>query len=244
MGGTLVAPSRLDHTVMARAVQNLSDFAEELSFVRRGPPQSRPRMLAFLLFDERASHRAVMQFAYFQFHWLDSLAASNQMVLFFFLPESVSGEYLRAGPEGSPVVLAPRSATVKNPSLVVADCFGLAPTDLPGLVFFADLDVAAGGHHDGVYWPLPIELFDEGGVEAENELAVVFELVQAARLAADKAAGVPAHAEAILEKLDAEIEREHRADQARPIFSALRAGALRLVTSPEVVTEVARVALR
>jgi len=228
---------------LAHTVLNLGEFAKALARLRERPPSRRPRMLAFFLFDERQSHQTVMRFAQREFPWLDSLAASNQMVLFFFLP---SDPRLPDGDSTfeSPVLITPARGGVKNPSLFVAQQFGLSPSDLPGVVFFTELDVYAAGPHQGVFWPLPIQLFDDDAAEAEDAIAALFELVQSARGAADAALGFPAEPQAILDALRAEVRREQYIDRGRPILAAVREGAFRLVTSPTALIEALKLAFR
>jgi hypothetical protein len=95
-----------------------------------------------------------------------------------------------------------------------------------------------------VFWPLPIELFDDDAAEAEDAIALLFDLVRSARGAADAALGLPAEPRAILDALRTEVRREQYIDRGRPVLAALREGALRLVTSPTALIEAAKLAFR
>src|SRR5881396_3178410 len=102
---------------MASAVPNPAAFRRALERIRTRPPERRPSILGFFLFDERQSHRVVLDFARRQFDWLDRLAGSTRMVLFFFLPEPAPAAYRDSE---SQLLIADGERTVENPSLEVA----------------------------------------------------------------------------------------------------------------------------
>jgi hypothetical protein len=210
---------------MARLVKSADDFARELKNIRARPPGEQPRVLAFFLFDERKSHRMAANFVERQFSWLDSLADAADMVLFFFLPKS--SELV----ESTLNVLVARSErTRKNPSLYVARAFGLGPDDLPGVVFFTELDIERPGPHEGVFWPLAIELFKEGGQEAEKAFSDLFTLVQQASMDV-------LHPKEFLAELRRRVEAKDRRERLRPVFAGLREGAVGLVRFPGKLLE-------
>ena len=70
---------------MAQAVTNRKQLARGLRRFSARPPDRRPKLYGFLLFDERKSQRPVAAFAEDEFTWLDQLAASARIALFLFL---------------------------------------------------------------------------------------------------------------------------------------------------------------
>jgi hypothetical protein len=162
---------------MALPINSSYDLAEQLDRLRRLPPSRQPCLLGFFLFDDRRSHGAVLDFARRQYRWLNALAAANRMILFFFLPEADRVEYENADES---VFFGDRARTIANPSLEVARAFDLEPDDLPGVIFFTELDLNAQGPHDGVYWPIDAKLFADDAHEAEDKLAELFSAVQQA----------------------------------------------------------------
>jgi hypothetical protein len=216
---------------VARAVRNTRDLARSLRAVSDRPPERRPSLLAFFLFDERRSHQIVQDFARQQFSWLDRLAASNRMILFFFLPEGApDSETLE-----EEIFVAYGEQTVANPSLEVARRFELRPDELPGVVFFTELDVTQPGPHEGVFWPLKPELFEGDAREAENAFSHLFSLVQGARAEA----GDPTP---LLATLRRKIEMEHSAEPSKPVVADTRRGALKAVTFRGALSEATRFA--
>lgn len=217
---------------MAQSISNRRGIPQALDEIKSRPQERQPSLLAFFLFDERQSHRVVQDFASRQFDWLDRLAHSTRIVLFFFLPGRKS---IGNGGSESQILVAEGEQVIENPSLEVAGRFGLAPSELPGVVFFTELDLERAGPHDGVYWPLPVELFEEDQQKAEDEFSRLFSLVQDARKET-------ANPEELLAALRKRIEAEERSQRARPILGALRVGAVKLVTFPGALLEATSIA--
>lgn len=216
---------------MAQSVSKRG-LPKALEEIKRRPQERQPSVLGFFLFDERQSHRVVQDFARRQFDWLDKLAASTGMVLFFFLPER---DPVPDGGAESQILVTEGDRIVENPSLDVASRFGLAPLDLPGVVFFTELDLERAGPHDGVYWPLELELFEQDPRDAEDEFSRLFFVIQRARTEA-------ANPGELLAALRRGFEAEERSERARPILAALRVGAVKLVTFPGTLLEATSIA--
>jgi hypothetical protein len=162
---------------MALPIRNVFELAEQLDAIRQIPPARRP-LLGFFLFDERHSHEVVLEFARREYEWLDALASANQMCLFFFLPEANLVEYVNADDS---IFVGEPGRIARNPSLEVALAFALGPDELPGVIFFTDLDLTTHRTHEGVYWPLSAELFVDDAGGAEARLSEMFGAVQQAR---------------------------------------------------------------
>jgi hypothetical protein len=175
-----------------------------------------------LLFDERGSQRSIAKFAREEFAWLDQLAIFARIVLFIF----VRPELAEQADEGSPVIAVEGSDTVANPSLEVARAFGIGPNELPGVVFFTDLDLRS-GPNTGVFWPVPSDLFLDDRRAAENAFSTLFTLIQEVAADADSP-------EQILQALDAQFRLERIRG---PILAALRAGLVRVVKFPGALIE-------
>jgi hypothetical protein len=217
---------------VARPIQNRPDFLRAVKSVFGRPPEQRPNLLGFFLFDERRSHQVVLEFARREFQWLNGLAAANRMVLFFFLPE---GEAVRHAATGQPIEVADGTGTVANPSLYVAEQFGLAPSRLPGVVFFTQLDLEQSGPHEGVYSPLAAELFEGDSRGAEEAFSHLFGVVQEARSKA-------AEHTPLLEALQRQLESERRPELAGPGGVAIRVAELTRVVFDAPLSQVANLA--
>jgi hypothetical protein len=215
---------------MARIVQSAEDFDEQLKAVRERPRHKAPHILAFFLFDERKSHQLAADFVTKQFKWLNSLADSSRMVLFFFLPTSKS---LWESEEH--VLVARSERTIKNPSLEIARAFGLGPADLPGVVFFTQLDLRSSGPHDGVFWPLDIDLFRGDAREAERVFSGLFTLV-------NETAGHSENPSDLMTRLRSTIKDEARREQLQPLLSNLRVAGIRLLQFPGKLIEAVAIA--
>jgi hypothetical protein len=162
---------------MARPIRNVFELAEQLDTIRQIPPSGRP-LLGFFLFDQRHSHEVVLEFARREYDWLNALASANRMYLFFFLPEADPVEYVNADDS---IFVGERGRIARNPSLEVARAFALGPDELPGVIFFTELDLTTHRTHEGVYWPLSAELFLDDARAAEARLLEMFGAVQEAR---------------------------------------------------------------
>jgi len=223
-------PSSVGAIELAKIVQSAEDFDEQLRVIRERPQHEAPRILAFFLFDERKSHHVAADFAAEQFTWLNSLADSNRMVLFFFLPTSKS-----LWESEEPVFVARSERTIENPSLEVARAFGLGPADLPGVVFFTELDLRQPGPHEGVFWPLAIELFREDAVEAEEAFSGLFALINEAATDAENPSD-------LLAGLRSRIEAEERREKLQPLLANMRDAGIQLLRFPGKLIEAVAVA--
>jgi hypothetical protein len=213
-----------------QAVRSGPDFARRLARVRERAMHRRPTLLAFFLFDERRSHHIVLEFARGQSSWLNQLAGANQMILFLFLPEAEPAAYAES--EDS-ILVADGDQTVANPSLDVARRFGIGPSELPGIVFFTELDGTQPGPHEGVYCPLSLEVFRGDADQAERAFSYLFGLVQQARAEV-------ADPTLLLETLRRKVEMEHDKEPERPIVEDLRGG--RVITFEGALKDVTTVA--
>lgn len=118
------------------------------------------RLFAFLLCDDRPSHRGIQKFADANSGWLDQLAHSAKIFFFIF------GHKAKAR-EG-----------VKNPSLKVASLFGIRPNQLPGIVLFTVVDERDGAVNRALYLPLHPSLFGVKDSITEEVFADLFAGVQ------------------------------------------------------------------
>jgi hypothetical protein len=220
--------------IMAATVRCLPQVRRKLREIPRRPVASRPDLLAFLLFDERQSHQVVQEFAREEFGWLDSLAVAERMILFFFLPGHPQIPDQPDASQPAQVLVAEGGEQVRNPSLEVAGRFGLKARDLPGIVFFTELDLDRPGPQAGVFCPLRVALFKDRA-NAEDKLAHLFDLVHAAK----RDAKTP---EQLLASIRSRVQFERRKDMAAPLVAALRSGVISLVTFPGRLAEVAALA--
>jgi hypothetical protein len=233
---------------MAPPKKNYREVRDTLGQIKRRPASRRPDLLAFLLFDERESHRIVQEFTNDQATWLDAMASAEEMVLFFFLPRPPR---IPDDTEPTRAVVTEAGSEVKNPSLEVAARFGLTAKDLPGVVFFTDLDLDEPGPHVGVFCRLSVDLFKDRR-NAEDKLASLFNLVhtagaQTARaLIEDSEPGFqPSEAvrtEKLLGVLRVLIETERAKERAAPFLAALRTGVISLIKFPGRLAEVTAIA--
>jgi hypothetical protein len=211
---------------VARPIPNRDALTGALRAYSERSPERRPKLYGFLLFDERESHRPVAAFAHDQFKWLDQLAASARIVLFLFLrPESAQA----ASGEESQLVAVESAKVVENPSLRVAAALGVRPHELPGIVFFTQLDIDR-GPNEGLFWPISLEMFEGDRRQAENEFAQLFSLVQDV---------VPSGAspDEVLVDLRTALQEARRQRSRAPVFAALRDGLVRVVKFPGALIE-------
>jgi hypothetical protein len=135
---------------MARYVPDYESFVADLKKVQR-----KADLFAFLLFDQRASHRAVAKFARKSFDWFDHLADASRMYVFLPIP--------------------PAEAGLENPSLQVARDLGVAPDEPPGFVFFYRYQ-----HEMAVFFQVETVVFAETA-KAEALISSLFSLGQKAQ---------------------------------------------------------------
>jgi hypothetical protein len=210
---------------MAAPVKSQRDLARRIAAVRMRPEAARPRLLAFFLFDERSSQRKIRSFVNKEFSWLDSLARSSNIILFFFSetePGHTNGKNDVVIVEGNP-----RSA---NPSLDVAAKFGISPDQLPGIVFFRDLNFESEESPQGIYWRIPLESFREDQDILEREIARLFSLVQNARHNS-------ADTTSMFDELKKALEGMRRLDTNEAFMALIGRSLIRVVTYPGKLIE-------
>ena len=188
--------------------------------------------MAMLLFDDRRSHAVVAKFAADQRPWLDDLARHSGLRLFVFLPPEVD---VKESADGE-VVAVSGPDVVQNPSLEVAARFDIGANQLPGIVFFGDVDFHAFTGSRGVYWPLGLDLFSEEGRAAEAAFAELFATVRAARLRAED------ETVDIVVSLQEALSDFRRSEAARPLGASMGKGVLRIVSYPGKLLEAMLVA--
>jgi hypothetical protein len=212
---------------MAQAVHNPEQLRQRYEAAINRPPEDRPTAFGLLLFDERRSHQVVHDFAAGQFRWLDALARRARMILF--LPvDPGTAQWAESG--GDEVVLVNTHEDFQNPSLEVAGRFAIDASDLPGLLFFSNLELTDAGANTGVYWPLSLDLFEDSAQKAEEEFSELFDFVQAAHRASTEP-------EDLLAELERKFQALDRQRQRRPIYSAIKFGLLRIVRFPGALVE-------
>jgi hypothetical protein len=185
------------------------------------PAQTRPIMLGFLIFDERKSHEPIKSFIIDEYSWLDSLARMSQIVLFFFQAGP------RPGQDDQTKLATAVETKSTNPSLEIAAKFGIGPDELPGIVFFHDLDLDSVQSAHGLYWQLPIDSFREDRIIPEKEFARLFAMVRKAQASSSDAASM-------MEELKTGLRR---ARTSEPFMVAVRGGLMKLVTYPGKLIE-------
>jgi hypothetical protein len=187
-------------------VRNPKALRRQLRWIRTTPKSSRPKLLAFFLFDDRQSQQVVAEYTVREFQWLDGLARSAHMVLFFFGKQSAENKN-----DDPQVLLLEGREKAENPSLDVASRFGITADQLPGIVFFQDLDLDSVAPHHGVYWPIDVHLFREDPEEVEQQLSMLFSLAERVRWSEN-----PEHT---LQAFQKEIESLRNSHKRRSLFA-------------------------
>ena len=195
---------------MARRVNNRESFVRQLLKLRHRPEAERPRLLSFFLFDERESQRAIESFVDAQYSWLDSLARSSNIIIFFFSRND-------------------KEAVSENPSLEVAAKFGIKPDELPGIVFFREFDLQA-EQAEGIYWRIPLKTFGEDRAVLEEAIAHLFGLIQEARKKSSDA-------RSMFDELKAELAHMQRVRSNSWFLKLLGKGLVRVVRYPGVLVD-------
>lgn len=213
---------------MAEPVHNRHQLRERYEAAVQRPPETRPEMFGLLLFDERRSHEVVQDFASGQFLWLNSLARRARMLLF--LPAHPGVEQWAGWEARDDVMLVNTHEDFENPSLDVAARFGIGVGELPGLLFFSHLDLEGREANTGVYWQLPLELFEGPAENAEREFSELFDFVHTAQSEASEP-------DELLDRLEASFERLERRRKRQPVFAAVRDGLLKVVRFPGALIE-------
>jgi hypothetical protein len=135
---------------MARRPKNYKHFISDLKSV-----QDKANLFAYLLFDQRDSHRTVSEFAQKAFNWFDDLADASHM--YIFLPVSEKGE------------------AIENPSLRVAHDLGVHPDEMPGFAFFSHY-----GLQKPVYFQVDVQVFSDRD-KVEALVSALFSIAQKAQ---------------------------------------------------------------
>ncbi len=211
---------------MAAPVRNRADLARRMVAERGRPIALRPRLLSFFLFDERSSQREVASFVNKEFSWLDSLARSSNILLFFF-SETAPGH---TNEKDDVIIVKGSAGRSANPSLDVAAKFGISPDQLPGIVFFRDLDFESKESPQGIYWRIPAESFREDRDILEHEIAHLFSLVQAARRNS-------ADTTSMFNELNKALGRMRRLDTNEAFMTLIGRGLIQVVTYPGKLIE-------
>jgi len=210
---------------MARPVSSRPALAGQIQAVRMLPEALRPRLLSFFLFDERSSQREIQSFVNKEFSWLNSLARSSNILLFFF-SETEPGHTN----DKDDVIVVGGSSGRTNPSLDVAAKFGISPDQLPGIVFFRDLNFESKESPQGIYWRIPPESFREDQDILEREIARLFSLVQNARRNS-------ANTTSMFDGLKKALEGMRRHDSNEAFMAIIGKGLIRVVTYPGKLIE-------
>ena len=213
---------------MARAVRNPEALRRQLRSIELTPDRSKPKLLAFFLFDDRQSHQVVAEYTVREFQWLNSLARSAHMVLFFFGKQSTGNKN-----DEPNVLLLEGKEKAENPSLDVAGRFGIGADQLPGIVFFQDLDLDSAAPHHGVYWPIDIRFFRKDPEQVERQLSLLFRVVEQVGWSDDP--------DSILEAFRQRAKSLHPAFKRRSIFRRASA-VLALVTYTGTMIDVVNTA--
>ena len=143
---------------MGIRISNYEEFAQRFESLKHSRD-----LFAFFLFDERPSHQVVERFADEQFVWLNQLATYARIFFFIFLRRAqqagLSGKY--------------RHRAVINPSLHVAQDFGISPSELPGVVLFTlsddKIDVS-----EAIYLRIDARLFADDISHVESVFTDLF----------------------------------------------------------------------
>jgi hypothetical protein len=199
-------------------------------------PLAAPDIYAFLLFDNRPSHRAIEQFAADQLGWLDHLARSAQIIMFVYIGKHAadSDEQKDAKATNDEDLAKERIALVhskeefQNPGLEIARDLGIRPNQLPGIALFTTLS----DERAAVFFPLKSALFEKEAIEIERVLADFFSIIQECQ----EGASTP---DQLLSQLRARIDTLRRTEQARPILLYAKEALLTIIRLPITLPQVA-----
>ncbi len=179
-------------------------------------------LFGFFLYAERSGHSVVEKFARREHAWLNSLANSVGMFLFYYESKKISG------------VKKSSSDDPRNPSLEVAGSFGITPELLPGMVFFIAPESGDEDVQRGVFVPLELALFREDPNAAEEAISELFGIIMRARQKSDSP-------EDLLKQLQKGVNGMRRSKKFRPLKKHLRQAAVYLTLFPgNVLTEMGK----
>jgi len=139
---------------MGYPVRNFDEFRKGLREAKQSA-----RLSGFLLFDASPSQATISRFAEQEFKWLDDIARALEIFVFLFIAKE----------EGTGKII--------NPSLEVAKLFGIKIAELPGIVFFSDVEETSRCNR-GVFVPLQAKAFDDSD-SAEKIVREIFSVVEA-----------------------------------------------------------------
>lgn len=172
-------------------------------------------LFAFFLFDERPSHQAVERFADEQFDWLDELAVYAR--IFFFI-------FLRRDQETEPSYEYPYGAVI-NPSLQVAQEFGISPSELPGVVLFT-LSEDKINVSEAIYLQVDAKLFADDISHVESVFSDLFTLIGDCR---KEDLLLPE----FLKELRSRVRNLTRREKFRPVSAYLKASVKEIAKLPQ-----------
>lgn len=187
----------------------ISGYPDFLDKFNRVKDQS--RLFMFILFDDRPTHAAVAKFVDEHYGWLDSLAAAANMFGFAFLHRDAD------------------TGEVSNPSLKVANYFGIRANQLPGVVVFTMLPEAI-GVSKAIYLPIKAKLFSEDISVIEEVLADLFAVFQEALASTNSEND-------LLSNLRVEIATLKRQQQIRPMVTYIGERLESIVKLPDKLLE-------
>src|SRR5262245_45797944 len=117
--------------------------------------QNKANLFAYLLFDERDSHRVVSEFARRASNWFENLADASDKYVFLLIHQN--------------------DRPTENPSLLVSRDLGVRPDEMPGFVFFSDY-----GSQKPVYFQIDALVFSDQA-KAEALVSGLFSIAQKAQ---------------------------------------------------------------
>jgi len=194
-----------------------------------------PNIFAFLLFDDRPSHRAIEQFAAEELDWLDHLARAARITMFVYIGQHATHADKQTGVEAKRneeirrerIALVHSKEEIQNPGLEIARDLGIRPNQLPGIALFARLS----DEKAAIFFPLGSDLFEQDSTEIERVLADFFSIIQESQEGATS-----------LNQLRSELRDRigtlRRTQQARPILLYAKETLLTVIRLPLTLPEV------
>lgn len=174
--------------------------------------KDKSRLFAFILFDDRPTHKQVGDYVFRSFDWINSLVESADMFGFAFVRD-VS-------------FFSDRSI---NPSLRVAAHFGITPDRLPGIILFTMLPKRK-SIQKGVYLPIKANLFSQEPQIIEDVFAGLFGVCQEVL--------VKTHDDKhLMTELQKGVSAIKRKQKIQPIYKYLGARLEALTKLPDKVVE-------
>jgi hypothetical protein len=172
---------------MTRLVRNYFDFKKKFEKVK-----DRSQLFLFFLFDQRENHVAAEEFARENIEWLDNMADSAGVFIFFFVRDEEH-------PEAS-----------RNPSLKVATEFGILQNQLPGVVIFT-IDDQEDTVKKASYLQLSPRIFSLDHKKATAVFSDLFSVITKCQNKVD-------NKDALIEEVQEEVMKLQRHEKLRPFF--------------------------